>query len=71
VIQKELLKVNERIRRTNRNAFIFTIIGVFLIAITQFYNIIEKGYAFNEFIIVIELFGNFSFRTTLLKNAVL
>jgi hypothetical protein len=51
-IQKELIKVNKRIRRTNKNAFIFTIIGVFLIAITQFYNIIEKGYAFNEFIIV-------------------
>jgi hypothetical protein len=41
-IQKELLKVNERIRQANRNALVFTIIGMFLIVITQFYRIIEK-----------------------------
>jgi hypothetical protein len=51
-IQKKLLEINEKIRRTNRNAFIFAIIGIFLIAITQFYQIIERRYALNEFIIV-------------------
>jgi hypothetical protein len=51
-IKEKIGKVNENIRRTNRNSFILAFIGMILIGITQIFQIFERRYSVNEFIIV-------------------
>jgi hypothetical protein len=51
-IKEKIGKVNEKVRRTNRNAFILAFIGMILIGSTQIFQIFERRYSVNEFIIV-------------------
>ncbi|AEF85768.1 hypothetical protein TREPR_3686 [Treponema primitia ZAS-2] len=51
-IKEKLYIINKRIRNINRNSFILILIGMVLIGITQIFQIMERRYSLNEFVIV-------------------
>jgi len=51
-INEKTMKIINQIKILNRNAWILLCIGLLLIGITQIFNISEKRYSINEFIIV-------------------
>ena len=51
-MNEKIIKINNQIKKINRNAWILLFIGLFLISITQIFDISGKRYSVNEFIIV-------------------
>jgi hypothetical protein len=50
--KEKLYAINKRIRKINRNSLILILIGMILIGITQIFQIMERRYSLNEFVIV-------------------
>ena len=51
-IKEQINRINEKIKKAHRNSFILAIIGIILIGTTQIFQIFEKRYSLNEFIMV-------------------
>jgi len=51
-ITKDIVVINKTLRKTHFKSIIFSIVGMLLIGVTQIFQLIEKRYSLNEFIIV-------------------
>jgi hypothetical protein len=51
-IKNKITKLTEQIRKANRNFFVLSLVGMVLIGITQIFQVAERRYSFNEFMIV-------------------